>query len=308
MLLIITNSHDLTTDLLLPHLKDLPFFRFDIDRWTDFHWHVSATGFQLKDQHGGEIYESDISGVYLRKPIFPEGRGEDTLTRWCTGEVERLFEDLYNNFFSRGLLALVHPGQGKWFKTRQMRLASQYFKVPDWHIIRGGFAPELNTESWVVKTLTQEPVSEDKFLFVKSVEPKKLDPCYPWFLQKKQAAEEDVTVVYVRGQLFAYSLSRESFQGLDYRPYAVSEDLPWEKTSLTEAENAGIRSFMETTGYSFGRFDFLRHLGELYFLEMNPNGQWGWLEDPATEGGLFTSVAEAIMDVCKSNSTKPKDS
>ena len=51
---------------------------------------------------------------------------------------------------------------------------------------------------------------------------------------------------------------------------------------------------MEETGYRFGRFDFIRKDGELWFLELNPNGQWAWL-DQDNANGLVTMVAEAIM-------------
>ena len=50
---------------------------------------------------------------------------------------------------------------------------------------------------------------------------------------------------------------------------------------------------MDETGYRFGRFDFIRKDGELWFLELNPNGQWAWL-DEKNEHGLVSMVADAI--------------
>ena len=54
-----------------------------------------------------------------------------------------------------------------------------------------------------------------------------------------------------------------------------------------------IKGFMDETGYRFGRFDFIRKDGELWFLELNPNGQWAWL-DEKNEHGLVSMVADAI--------------
>jgi hypothetical protein len=57
---------------------------------------------------------------------------------------------------------------------------------------------------------------------------------------------------------------------------------------------------MERTGYSFGRLDFLKVDGELWFLEVNPNGQFAWL-DLDRKSGLIHSVAEAIKRVWEKN-------
>jgi len=46
--------------------------------------------------------------------------------------------------------------------------------------------------------------------------------------------------------------------------------------------------------------DFLRANGVLWFLELNPNGQFAWL-DPAGENGLLDAVADEIRTVWKSN-------
>ena len=52
-------------------------------------------------------------------------------------------------------------------------------------------------------------------------------------------------------------------------------------------------SDLDETGYRFGRFDFIRKNGELWFLELNPNGQWAWL-DEKNEHGLVSMVADTI--------------
>ena len=53
---------------------------------------------------------------------------------------------------------------------------------------------------------------------------------------------------------------------------------------------------MAEAGLSFGRFDFIRKDGVLNFLEVNPNGQWAWL-DEKDERGLVSAVAEEILAV-----------
>lgn len=58
---------------------------------------------------------------------------------------------------------------------------------------------------------------------------------------------------------------------------------------------------MEATSLEFGRLDFLKdQRGRLWFLEVNPNGQFAWLD---TEGrfGVLDAVARAILDVHRQN-------
>ena len=50
---------------------------------------------------------------------------------------------------------------------------------------------------------------------------------------------------------------------------------------------------MHATGFSFGRLDFLRQNGDLLFLELNPNGQWAWLDEDGRHG-LLPRIAEEL--------------
>ena len=61
---------------------------------------------------------------------------------------------------------------------------------------------------------------------------------------------------------------------------------------------------MAETGYRFGRFDFIRKDGELWFLELNPNGQWAWL-DRDCKNGLITAIAEAIISEDRRHRARP---
>ena len=69
-------------------------------------------------------------------------------------------------------------------------------------------------------------------------------------------------------------------------------------------DERAIRGFMDETGYRFGRFDFIRKDGELWFLELNPNGQWAWL-DEKNEHGLVTLVANAIKAEDRAHGAHP---
>lgn len=296
MLAIITCSEDVTTDMLLPFLSEIEVFRFDINRWQEYAWDFSPSGFEVESECG-QYFNSDIlKQIYLRKPIFFSPLNipaEGSFENWCRCEIERIWRDLYYEYCEKGKAVLVHPGNGKWYKPAQMRLAQKYFKVPEWHILMRSIPASLGNGDWVAKTLTQEKIGDNRMLFVKKVDVRKLNLNFPWFLQRKVDAEFDVTVLYVNGHLFAFELERALFDGEDCRMSLQNSRL-WRKSELTALETKSVLSFMNDTGLSFGRLDFLRTGGELHFLELNPNGQWAWL-DEKYENGVFQCVADEIL-------------
>ena len=293
-------ASDATADLLIPFLeRETDVFRFDIDRFRDYRWDESTEGLSIRDSSGKVLTDRSLSCYYLRKPMFfedldvPKG---GHLENWCREEVSDWIHDLYNQCAAAGLCALVHPGRGAWRKPRQMHLAAKFFNVPEWHLVQGSLPPLPPGKRWVVKTLTQTKIGDDKFLFVREVAPSRLDPSYPWFLQEAVEGETDETVVYVAGRTFAYASPRDPSRHMDSRRNYAEFRPVWSPVDLSEAERKAICGFMAEAGLSFGRFDFIRKDGVLNFLEVNPNGQWAWL-DEKNEHGLLSAIAEEILAV-----------
>lgn len=109
----------------------------------------------------------------------------------------------------------------------------------------------------------------------------------PHLFQAQVDKIADVRVVVVGREVFAVRIDSElldwraDYSALSYRPV----DLP------TGVEKALV-SHLEHFGLASGSFDLaVTRDGDLTWLELNPNGQWGWLED---ETGL--PIAAAFAD------------
>ena len=303
MVFVATCSQDQTSDLLLPRLAPAGAFRFDIDRFRDYVWDFSPAGFRIVAPDGAEISDRTLSAFYLRKPMFldaidvPRGGCPEN---WCREEVRDVFEGLYRECAAQGLCALVRPARGgPWRKMRQMRLAARFFPVPEWHLCCGAPAEAAPGGGWVFKTLTQTPMGPGVYPFVRDADPAALSPRYPWFLQRKVAGGEETTVVFVRGRCLAFRLRDDGADCVDSRIVSARSPAAWEPAALSSAEIDAIRGFMDATDHEFGRFDFLRSGGRLVFLEMNPNGQFAWL-DPDGSRGLLDAVASEVVAVARS--------
>ena len=301
MLLILTYSRDQTVDDLISLLPEIPIFRFNIDLWRNYEWEVNDIGFTILDPVGRRCEERSTQAVYLRKLIFeppfidvPSGGNEEA---WRREELLQLFHAIRDLALASGKLALVKPSMGA-SKIRQMRIARRWFPVPAWKAILSknvqGFVAGT-----VVKTFGATPVGEGAHMLVRDVDVSRLSPEFPWFIQEKVLATHDVTVVYVNGHLFPFELKRD-FEGADSRLATALNNLEWPQCEIAEDEAVGIRAMMSELGLTFGRFDFLRVDGRLWFLEVNPNGQWGWL-DLRQSNGLYRAVADEIRAVWKRN-------
>jgi hypothetical protein len=303
MILILSHSLDRTTDIIVEELSGYPVFRFNIDLWNDYSVLISNDGFHLKDPEDRSVHEKQIYAVYLRKLFFnpcriavPEGGNEES---WKRAEIESIWLGIRDLAHEHGKLALVHPAPtGRWQKIRQMRVASDYFKVPKWWVVVGDTKNDVS-DKVVVKTFNGSNINGG-LVTVQEVDPARLSPDFPWFLQSKMhAATHDVTVAWVEGEIFAYEADRSTFPGDDVRASSVE----WRQIVLTEKEAGLVSAFVARTGYSFARLDFLKVDGELWFLEINPNGQFAWL-DIDRKGGLIRAITKAIIRIWERNRLK----
>ena len=282
--------------------------RFDIDRPDDFAWDFNANGFSILEKSNGKrITDKILSSFYLRKPLYTaviDVPSFGCLENWRREETKELFKDFFRECQNRGLVALICCKDNRYGKLRQLLAAEKYFRVAPWHFFHGELPEELKRGRWVAKSMTATPIGHDKMFFVKEVDPAALDLSYPWFLQERIDGGDEVTVVYIDGKTYAASAPRSSFDGEDSRKSIFINPRAWPRCALSQKEEQSIKGFMNETGYRFGRFDLIKNNGELWFLELNPNGQWAWL-DEKNEHGLVSMVADAIKAEDRAHRERP---
>jgi len=268
--------------------------------WPNYRCRVSLEGWSLTDPTGREVTDRSCSGVWFRKPgayLTPEPRGTDVEERWAMAQVQTVVDCLVSWARNNGRLLLVDPlAERRVDKLFQLQTASRYFIVPETLVAWGGML-DFPGESAVVKSLASVGLDGGKFLFTKRVDPELLDPRWPWFLQREYHGF-DVTAVFVEGEIFASQLDRSSFDGQDWRKHIYSKELPWTTCNLSFQEIQAVQALMADLRLPFGRLDFIRNPeGQLVFLEVNTNGEWGWLDDGRR--GIFFAVQRAAEKLQK---------
>jgi hypothetical protein len=148
----------------------------------------------------------------------------------------------------------------------------------------------------VVKSLTSQRVAAKSVLFTTRVQEDQLSPASPWMIQDLVEADKDVTVVCIRDALFAFEFDRGGLpeRVLDWRQARVrNPDQAWRPHQLPPATADSIRQFMDRMSLHYGRLDFLLAGDRYWFLEVNPNGEWGWL-DPRGEAGIQDRLVQEL--------------
>ena len=306
VLLLISNSFDATADLLVSGLGKEKVFRFNFDLWHDYHFEITPKGFFISDPSGREITHDLVAKALWRKPVSriayrPASRTAED--RYYDGEMLYAMRDLVNLLWLDGKIVLVEPfAELHAGKFVQLRLAAAHFQVPGYQFRLGGDFIFPENQETVVKSLTMEPVCHDQdreLLFTTKVDDRSLSPDCPWMVQRYIRAHKDVTIAFVYDRLFAFELDRGVFveQLVDWRELPPDwEQGDWLPHKLPTDLASKVFGFMQDMGLHFGRLDFLWGPDGYFFLEVNSNGEWGWLDPEGRYGLLPKVVAEVSPD------------
>lgn len=110
----------------------------------------------------------------------------------------------------------------------------------------------------------------------------------PHLFQARVDKVADLRVLVVGRHVFSVRITSDL---LDWRrDYSA---LTYAVDRLPDRVNAALLAYLERVGLVSGSFDLVvDRAGDYWWLELNPNGQWGWLE---TETGLPMSSAFADL-------------
>jgi glutathione synthase/RimK-type ligase-like ATP-grasp enzyme len=115
----------------------------------------------------------------------------------------------------------------------------------------------------------------------------------PMILQREVAKRVDVRVTVVGEQVFSAAIHSQGAAAseVDWRQ-GDGPCLPHEAIELPTDVSLRCAELVKTLGLGFGAIDLIHGRdGAYWFLEINPNGQWAWIE---TRTGQ--PIAAAIVD------------
>jgi ATP-grasp ribosomal peptide maturase len=316
VVLIHTQWFDPTADHVIAELnaREVPVFRFDS---ADFPLSASlsvelgAAGWLGTIKNSSRrLCLSDVTGIYNRRPsAFQFPHGMSGAERGWAGAEARMG---LGGILSAMNCWLNHPARmaAAEFKPVQLDAAVQ----AGLHVPRTIVTSEPDYAAEFAESVGQviyKPLASPSFeshgrrqlIYASPVRPEDLpDPAIRLTAHLFQEWIEHVHAVRVTvidGKFFASAIYAGSDAGrIDWRSdYSA---LTYDATEVPKMVRQGVLILMSKLSLRFGALDFLvTPSGDWVFLEINPNGQWAWIEDKT---GL--PIAAAIADALEGGSEK----
>jgi glutathione synthase/RimK-type ligase-like ATP-grasp enzyme len=297
MILLITRRDDLTADFLIDRLltRGVRYLRFDVDHYLD----DVCLSAEFDDQGiRGEIITpqgsasfSDIRGIWYRRAMAP------TLSNLNLSRSDRIFAERESRHFLEGAIGAIParwvnpwPAVHLWErKLGQLPLAAACgFKIPravvstDAHKL-SDFAAQNPV---IVKSIGQGlhlTESGAESIYTHSAPNERLADCdaarlCPTLVQERIAKIADVRLTVIGDHLFAARLDADLPDGLDWRRPGT----PVNYSSIVVPDHiaGSVKTIMQRMGLRYGAFDFaLLRDGSWIFLEVNPAGEFAWIEE-----------------------------
>lgn len=272
--------------------------RINNDRPHDLELAISHDGFRAADMYGRVVDQDNLTTVILRK-LLPADIGEGGEELYARREYTKAIEGMLDwiERYKPAAMPMSHRAMNKASKFVCASVARGYFSVPNW--VFTSIPTSASMIRPVVKNLSGMPVveagpnSHGEMLYVQEVKLDELAEGWPWFLQEKVESRYDLTVLYLGGECHALRLDRSRFEGLDWRKFiGAGVDEQWEPVALPPDVSRRIDAYMRDMDLTYGRLDFLytrEDFGDLQFLEVNPHGQWAWM-DLKKDRGIFDAM------------------
>jgi glutathione synthase/RimK-type ligase-like ATP-grasp enzyme len=298
--LIVTNKHDEHACYVIHHLNKygIPVFRLNTEDFpTEIELNLTKIGSSLH-YHGRTLYHGDIMSCWYRRPT--ESRIDPSIT---DAGVQTFVRDeswfvlnAYYRTLNKSMTWVSHPdalARAK-FKPVQLHIAKRTpgFFVPRTLITnspkRAKRFLKQNNNKIIVKVAGRGPVTipSDKVVYsnlVTSSDTDLLDAVIfaPHLLQEYVEKAFEVRLTIIGKQVFAAKIDSQSCETtkIDWRRPGIA-DVKHEPIEPPEHISKGSLLMLERFGLNYGAFDFIvTPRGDWVFLELNPNGQFLWIEE-----------------------------
>ncbi len=292
--LIISSTIDFSTDLVCYNFLETKekFYRLNRD---EFLKHKIFLDLQKKtmniwiDDEGYEVHFEKLKGIFFRAPVFLRTQTKDNLN---------VNEQLERTQWSSFLRNLIIFKNAKWInnpvntyraenKIFQLSVAEECgLSIPLTYVSNCVDIDLEKEKDYIVKSIDSALFydslnSKEMFTYTNMVSGKDLIEydltLAPVFIQEFLNPKIDCRVTYVCGELFPVKILHNG-KGVygDWR--LRKEELEYVPFQLSEHIEEAILRLMKKLKLDFGGIDLAIVNDSYYFIEVNPTGEWGWLE------------------------------
>jgi glutathione synthase/RimK-type ligase-like ATP-grasp enzyme len=292
MILIITHKEDFTADFIIEKLnsRGISYFRLnceDIDKETYCFENTKQFSFDI---NGITSFDS----VWFRRPKLPELEANNEAEKlYLLNDYDSLLENIYLLIDSKKWLSHPKDVYQAENKLLQLKIAQNIgFLIPDTLITNSHKKLEqfiaTHQNDVIIKPIRQGRILQKegfKTIFTNKIDDAKIKSINefdltPSIFQEYISKEYEIRVTVVGNKVFSAKVNSQSTDEtkIDWR----KEKIPFEKYDLPKSVSNKCVEITKTLNLSFGAIDLIKNQqGDYVFLEINPNGQWAWLETEA---------------------------
>lgn len=299
-ILVITNKNDITSDFIIKRLKErkIDFYRFNTEELSkscfvtlDF----QRNRFLLIDKILHKEYNlKEFTSVYFRRPEIPKISFEnlsDGEIQFIKNEFLYTFEGIYKILKDSYWVSPIYAIREAENKIYQIELAKSIgLKIPN-SIITNSFSDVLgfydtNNASCIIKPIKSGLIEDEnkaKVVFTNLLKDrptlKEQIEFVPNYLQSHIEKKYDVRVIAVGEKVFATLIHSQGNHETQVDWRRGENILQHSKYELPNDIKEKCVELLKLLNLRFGAIDFILDTNQdLVFLEINPNGQWAWIE------------------------------
>lgn len=291
-ILLVTNTYDKTADYIEEKVDNI--FRFNTNKFVEnYELSYSFNNWNLKNITTGDlISKNSIKGGYYRRPSLPEIIS-DSLGNEIKESLSLESYDIYQTFLeSIKCKWLTDPNKVRYTENRVIQLncaKSIGFRIPKYLFTNNSDDAKYfinNKQKVCMKPINLKPFEYKNSIYClynTVVEAKDFDYLggMPIQLQNYVDKKVEYRIIIIGNDIFpvAIKYSKESENSIDWR-IGNCMQVKYEKTVIENKLSTLCMKLMKKMKINFACIDIIcDYNNEYYFLDLNPNGQWVWLEE-----------------------------
>lgn len=302
MILIITHKEDFTADFVIEKLNkhNIKYFRLNCEDLNRNNYSFDSIN-NLNLSINGIC---DFSSVWFRRTKLPDIEVKDQGQKmFLLADYESLFDNLFSLIKSEKWLSIPHYVYRAENKLYQLQKAKQIgFNVPN-TIVTNSYKQLSefildNDKNVIIKPIRQGRIQLSdglKTIFTNQVNQEIIEnltkyDLTPCIFQNNVLKEYELRITVVANKVFSAKINSQENENtqIDWR----KEKIPFTEYELPLDIQKKCVKLLKELNISFGAIDLIKDKnGKYIFLEINPNGQWAWIE---METGL--KISKAIIN------------
>lgn len=305
-ILMITSSYDKTCNYLISKYPNVQFFRLDVDSFSEYSIICTVKGFEIS-RSDNVIDSKSCLSIYFRKPAVEnlDGVFDAKYHSYVHKETYSVIEGIVEGFDGIVLTkpSIMRKANNKVYQASLVEKAG--FVTPNMAITNSvNKLAYFTKRQGIIKPVAIGDITTNSTK--EFVQTNKIDPMFktdifkysPSYLQDYIEKDYEVRITIVDDNIFPVKIMSEN--NIDWRK--PNNKVTYEVYSINDDIRRKCLHFMEMCGMKFGCFDFIIKNDIWYFLEMNANGQWAWLE---FETG--SNISNAIIDYLTCEGSRNKE-